>query len=540
MRFIRTIVMLLAASLLLHSCNRALERSLEAIECYVQECPDSALAVLEGMDTLTLSTDRSRAMYAYLTSFAKYKLCINEDSVDGIAFAEEWFSRHHDKYRRMRALYLKGYTQYILQDYNHAVASLTEGERRAEELGDLFFAGLCCRELAGIFELSYSYLDYYQYSKKAYDFFAASRHDVHATFELLHVGKGLSELGRIEEIDGFYSGLLETGRQRKDTLFLALVCRDYASALLLKPDPCISQIIDLFSEAYSTYHYNLEGSYWADWGYAWARCGEKDNAEACFSVAESYASTPFEKYFADYRKYNGMVALGQKEAALEAMQRALKQLNGVLSDSREKALISQRDYYQQEDWILRLERRLFKQTTWVAIVISVLLVGLLILCVLFYRIRSEKLREEKEALVYQIHLLSKTQSDKLKLSAKTGMRVLDSLAQLNWQRQDEKIPSTLNQILSDFAANREVQSQLISVVNETRNNLMTRLADQVPSLNARELMLYCYLANGIGHNTICNILNKNASSLNAQSYRMRSKIAHSGAKDSAEFLETIQ
>lgn len=74
---------------------------------------------------------------------------------------------------------------------------------------------------------------------------------------------------------------------------------------------------------------------------------------------------------------------------------------------------------------------------------------------------------------------------------------------------------------------------------ETRNDLIVRLGEQVPSLNTKEILLYCYLASHLEHNTICSILGKNPGAVNAQIYRLRKKIDSSNAIDTVEFLDVI-
>ena len=119
------------------------------------------------------------------------------------------------------------------------------------------------------------------------------------------------------------------------------------------------------------------------------------------------------------------------------------------------------------------------------------------------------------------------------------MRFFNILAQTYWQGQNHKIVPVFERILEGLVSDEDIINQLIITINKTRNNLMVRLADQIPSLKETDLMLYCYLASQLGHNTICLILDKNPGAVNAQVYRLRNKIAGSDAPDKAEFLDAI-
>ena len=68
---------------------------------------------------------------------------------------------------------------------------------------------------------------------------------------------------------------------------------------------------------------------------------------------------------------------------------------------------------------------------------------------------------------------------------------------------------------------------------------MIRLCEQVPALNSKEILLYCYLASQLDRNTISSVLGKSPGAVSAQVYRLRQKIEDSSAPDRDEFLEVI-
>ena len=524
---------------MLFGCDYHIIRDLEQVEKIVEGSPDSALNILSGIDTARLSSEKAKSMYVYLASLGKYKAYIDESDYKPIAKSAAYFRRHDDKQRCMKSLYLGGYTLLNQEDYKRAVAFLTEAESLAETLEDNYYAGLCCRELASAFDLSFSSMDAYEYSKKAYDYFTRARKTEHAKYMLLHIGRAMNQLGRHEEALSFYPPLIEQAKAEKDTLYQALATRDYALTLLSAPNPDGAYIASLFSSVYHTFKYTPECTFWSDWGYALALSGDKKGADQCFGNARNSISKSFDEYYLYYRSFQGASKLGDSIKAVDSIQKALDILDKSVTQSREEAISAQRNYYLQKEQTTNLKRALEQQTFLIYITILVVTIIILILCVIIVKIHIDTIQQEKAFLISQIKLLSKEHSLHLKLAAQTGMRALDTLAQYNWQNQDEKIAPELSNILTNLASNEEVKTYLINVVNRTRNDLMVRLSSSVPSLNANEIMLYCYLVNGIGHNTLCNFLHKTSAALNAQTYRLRKKIEQSDAVDKAEFLDAI-
>ena len=119
------------------------------------------------------------------------------------------------------------------------------------------------------------------------------------------------------------------------------------------------------------------------------------------------------------------------------------------------------------------------------------------------------------------------------------MSFFNVLSQVYWQNQPEKVVPTLQQLLENLVSDKKVINQMIETLNKTRDNLLVRLTESVPSLSSREILLYCYLAIRLDHNAICMIVNKTPGALNAQIYRLRKKINESDSVWKEEFLDVI-
>lgn len=533
---------IIATGFVVCGCNHHTLRQLYDVEEYVDSKPDSALQVLSAMDTAEVADGKCRAMYAYLTSYARYKSYIEEENDSTISRAVDYFREHNDKPRLMKSLYFKGYTLLMTQNYSGAIAALSEGEKLAEELGDDFFAGLCCRELARTFQDTFSENDFLDYSNKALMHFQRGHFDTHANYMLPMVCLANSICKEPEYAEELYQSAIKTAKETQDTVLFSQILRDYAILLVdLEKD---KEALDLFHYVSDSLGYPLESIALGYYARAFSSVGETKKSSAVFLLADSLSQTEYDRYSVDYQKYYSALRLADTTAAFIALNNMKDYSTGErFLSTNSQALIAQRNYFQEQEQIASLEQQLTQQKLYTSILLFILLFLLLAtfsyIMAKEYKRRKEKIQQERDCLMRKIDSLSVEHSKHLKQSAKTGMHFFNTITQVYWQNQPNKVVPELQHILEGLLSDEKVKGQLIYTLNETRNNLIIRLSEQVPSLNSKEILLYCYLASHLEHNTICSILGKNPGAVNAQIYRLRKKIDSSSAIDKVEFLDVI-
>lgn len=103
---------LLLAIVLMASCaSKKTATTLNDIETYIQERPDSALAVIRAIDTTTLSSRSLRAHYSLLHAMALDKNWIDTTDAGIVMPAVEYYDRHPSGIRRAKAWYYLGRIQ---------------------------------------------------------------------------------------------------------------------------------------------------------------------------------------------------------------------------------------------------------------------------------------------------------------------------------------------------------------------------------------------------------------------------------------------
>ena len=126
----------IAVMVCLSACRQASPLSLlQQAEAVIESRPDSALFLLESIDSLQLSGLGS-ARYGLLFTEANYKLYnpIASDSL--INSAIDFFRSSGDLPRLATSLYYKAVVIYELNRHTEAMACMKEAEQLAERLGD--------------------------------------------------------------------------------------------------------------------------------------------------------------------------------------------------------------------------------------------------------------------------------------------------------------------------------------------------------------------------------------------------------------------
>lgn len=163
-RHIYRLVAAVVAAITIVSCNDARRsetfRVLEDVDSYIEARPDSALAVLEGINKSELTSKELEAKYALLLSQALDKNYIDLQSDSIIAPAVRYYENHGTPDERLLTHYYRGVIYLNDGDRESAMESYIKAERYVDE----------CRDYGVIARLYTAKMNLYRY---AYDFASA-------------------------------------------------------------------------------------------------------------------------------------------------------------------------------------------------------------------------------------------------------------------------------------------------------------------------------------------------------------------------------
>ena len=181
------------------SCgHRPTRDALERADALIDEHEDSALAVLQTIDTTRLSGRRDRALYGLLMTQALVKLHEPVTSDSLIAPAARYFAAGNDRHHAMRALYYHGVVKYDNEQYPAAMVQFFRARDIATDLGDHFWAGLACRGISDIYNQTNNVAEELVFSKDSYHHFLRSGRWLYTRYARLDLSRAYC---RIEEYD---------------------------------------------------------------------------------------------------------------------------------------------------------------------------------------------------------------------------------------------------------------------------------------------------------------------------------------------------
>ena len=131
--------------------------TLDDVESFLNECPDSALIVLKGVDSNILTTRALRARYSLLRVMALDK-CYDDITSPGLLDpAVKWYGRHGSVDNRMKTLYYQGRIAQDNKDQNSAAVYYALAEEYAERVNDKHALGLLYVAESSVFNSVYNY-----------------------------------------------------------------------------------------------------------------------------------------------------------------------------------------------------------------------------------------------------------------------------------------------------------------------------------------------------------------------------------------------
>ena len=145
MRLLKTIKIIaaVAVAVLSSSCaDREAGRIMDTAENVMWTKPDSALAALESIDTLTLKTKVQRARYSLLYTMALDRNHLSIKNIDFIRPAATYYERHGSYDDKMKMYFYLGTAQYDNGDLESAIASYLRAKEYSSKSENLVFKGI--------------------------------------------------------------------------------------------------------------------------------------------------------------------------------------------------------------------------------------------------------------------------------------------------------------------------------------------------------------------------------------------------------------
>ena len=155
------------------SCwNREAGRVMDSTEDVMWTRPDSALAALESIDTLSLKTKAQRARYSLLYTMALARNHRDIPDLRIIKPAAGYYDRHGSNDDKMKMYFYLGTAQYDAGDPESAIASYIRSKEYSSHSDNLVFKGIISSSISDVYLWNNNNTESILYCKEACDYFA--------------------------------------------------------------------------------------------------------------------------------------------------------------------------------------------------------------------------------------------------------------------------------------------------------------------------------------------------------------------------------
>ena len=176
-RYIYRVFAAVLTAITIFSCkdvrNSEVYRLLTDVDSYIESRPDSALAVLEGIDKAELTTNELEAKYALLMSMALDKNYIDLQSDSVIAPAVRYYERYGSADEKLKAFYYRGRVSMNANNYDEAMEYFSFAGKYTENAKDKIASGLLHNAKMHIYQNLYDANSAIDEAKKSAEMFIA-------------------------------------------------------------------------------------------------------------------------------------------------------------------------------------------------------------------------------------------------------------------------------------------------------------------------------------------------------------------------------
>lgn len=549
------------------SCkNRRNISTLDDAEFCIQDRPDSALAILRSIDTLSLRSSVIRAKYSLLLSIALDKNYIDTTNVNIVKPAVEYYRKHGTADEKLKAYYYLGRIQENAGDYNAAAVSFSIGEEYAAEATDIQMCGLLYMAFANIYNKIRNRAKEEEYVKKGIKSFEEAEDVKHCNLSS----------GRLAII--YFNGqewskadsLFRTGieQAKEDTVAMSVFLSNYARLKVVQPNQDPLGAIELLNKLVLSYKHTLSLSDYGVWAYAASLVGDE---HTCLKIENQLRNLdePYKKtilywlYRIEQHRCNYEKAL---EYNIESNVYNSKLIDSLLSDSIGHTL---QKYYAAEDSKSKREAHILK--------LQFLLVAsglcIIFLLALFYQKlkrdkhereieRLLKIGEESNKLLSRVNKNLQGQVNSLQNSTEELEKTLEGLRKAYVSTYKDKF-SAIGELCNvymdsdkrldknDFIVRRvenliayisdddKLHMRFENQINKDLNNIVRHLKADLGDVDKKDSRFICYCIVGFNPEMIGSILGLSISNVYTKKSRLKERIRGLESPYKEEYLRML-
>lgn len=544
-RHIIIIVFSLVLTLLSSCTSRHTTAILGDVETYIQDRPDSALAVIRAIDTTTLTTRSLRAQYSLLHAIALDKNWIDTTDVGVVMPAVTYYDRHPSGIRRAKAWYYLGRIQENSGDYTTANISFLKAEKLAGDKADVNFKSLIYQSLSNTYSANYLYEEGLKYSELSFQASLKIGDTLGMNASRYRMAQDLNNLKRYYEADSLYRLILDNKGISVSPHLYPSILSDYALLRLLQYND-YEYAVRLFEESISRSGQLRTHNLWGAYAYALLRVGNIKRANDIFKqlkFTDDDKSMTYKTWRSRADAYLGDFASAYEHITL-ASEIQLTNVNRVL---RQSTLKAQRDYFIEE----QVEMRSKAQKQRALLIASIVAFFVLVAGGIFsYKRKKRKMLEEQYSLIESLQSLSADYDqvkDERALIRSQYINIcqahFEQLGRINellhnfTKEKDSNLYKEVKKAVQSIQDDENSQEEFEKILNNSLNNVMIHFRETFPNKKERYYQLVSFLFAGFNAATISTILyDYSRNNIYLLKFRLKKSIRESESLYKEQFL----
>lgn len=361
---------------------------------YVQERPDSALAVLNAINASDIH-GRTLAEYRLLKAMALDKNYVDVAS-DSLALpAYQYFRKYGPKEKEMMSLYYLALTHYYANDFSEAILMLEKETEMARELGNMFYVGLGNIVSSYAFSRTYCVSEAVTSAENGVAAFEA----ISDTFQIhrakLQLADSYHSVKEFEKALGIYQDLINTCQIDTFTMRRALIHGAF-SYYMTHPEQADSAM-HYYKRALNDYKASMGPIEAAHLGEVACVAG---NTQLGHQIVNQLKYSGWHPEQRAYLEYKLNVKEKKNMDALAAVDEFLTLQDSVLISSLEQSLVKIQKRYQEQQ--KESAEHILYLTRWIGTVCVLCMILAMLIIVIYYSKKQRVASLEREQLINSI------------------------------------------------------------------------------------------------------------------------------------------
>lgn len=540
------------SALLIVGCTsgEALE-SIERAEQLLDERPEEALRIIEGVDAEDLRSEEHRARYELVYSEACYYNYIDVDTDTLTRHMMRYYLESDNHAERARAMYQHAVVAYNGGELAEAMVALTEAEKSLESISNPKLYGSVQRLKGNIYSEGCLYANALEAYAAAYDCYEELGLAEHAAFLSYDMGGTLIQLRKFDEARSELERALAYARSTDNARFMCAVAHELLdlSIYLDDYDMCRKYVEMFENEDILLYG---EPHFMCAKAMLLAHDGRVEEALALVDEAEAIEED-LEWADVEYARYIIFRNAGDAEGALHWQEQSVKAQDQILLQVIEQPVLNLQVEMLRSDLEAEMrERELMRErniTIYIAVGVAVVLVIVALSLYARYRIRRKDSEiagyiETIESLRLDIERIPRDMAASITTLYRDRFSELNELCDIYYDHSGSSRHKNLvfNKVLDTIESIKGDSSridELGAMVDNYRDNAMQRLKSALPRISDRDYRVALYAFAGFSNRAISLFIESDPVAVSKIKYNIKSKLKGVESADCEQLIALL-